>query len=493
MTAYLELKQRYEAAHILSTVGAVLLWDQRVMMPIDSGNERIAMHQVLNEASRLLYIGSAQLKPLLQTALAEDNPTLPEWDQRNLAQMVEANNDPPLDIVPNLRSDLKNAEMQCRQLWPLAREANDWSMISGPFGQLIYYRRLLNTAIATARDEHSPYDVALSSYSRCWHTRNFDHVIENLLPALTDFLQRPHSYPTVPSAPLALAPALQLTIMKQIITDMGFDFTQGRLDVAPTKAFFAKTDHDRRIVTRLDAGNALGNISSTIHETGHALHYQYLPEEWRTQPVGRAGDMCMREAVALFWQIFVAQTPEFSVYLSGLLNEYAQVSLSSDELYIRQQYLAASPLRVGSDPATYALHILIRYQIERDLIDGKQDVATLPQRWAYDYAQQLNVAVPNDAMGCLQDIHWYKGSFGYFPCYLLALLYAAQMFHALEHDLPNVRRNIAAGQFTPIVDWLKDKVYRWANFYDGLTLLENATGEPLNPAYFTDYLNKRYG
>jgi carboxypeptidase Taq len=492
MSAYIELKHRYEAAHILNTVGAVLMWDQRVMMPPGSGDERIAMHQVLNEASRLLYVGTAQLKPLLQEALLE-NPGLPDWDQKNLAQMVEANDDPPLDIVPNLRTDLRATEMQCRNLWPLSREANDWNLISKPFGQLVYYRKLLNTAIATAREEASAYDISLSHFTRRWRTKSFDHLIDTLLPELKRFLATPHNNPSQASAPLALAPSLQLTIMKQIITDMGFDFTKGRLDVAPTKAFFAKTDHDRRIVTRLDPVNALANISSTIHETGHALHYQYLPEEWRTQPVGRAGDMCMREAVALFWQIYVAQTPEFSTYLSELLEEYAQVSLSGEELYQRQQYLAPSPLRVGSDPATYALHILIRYQIERDLINGTQDVNALPQRWAYDYAQALGVAVPNDAMGVLQDIHWFKGSFGYFPCYLLALLYAAQMFAALERDQPDLRQNIATGHFAPIVTWLRDKVYSWANFHDGLTLLENATGETLNPKYFTDYLNKRYG
>ncbi len=492
MPAYTELKRRYEAAHIISTIEALLAWDERVVMPHGSGQERVAMHHVLHEVARTQYLGTAQLKPLLQAALTE-NPHLSAWDQRNLAHMVDMNDDPPLDIVPNLRADLKAYETQCRQLWPDARAASNWPLMANPFGQLIYYRRLLNTAIATVRDEQSPYDIALSGFTRRWRTRSFDHVIENLLPSLKAFLQRPRKHSLQSSAPLALAPTLQLTIMKQIITDMGFDFEQGRLDVAPTKAFFAKTDHDRRIVTRLDAANALGNISSTIHETGHALHYQHLPEEWRAQPVGKAGDMCMREAVALFWQIFVAQTPEFSTYLSGLLEEHAAVSLSGEELYQRQQYIGASPTRVGSDPATYALHILIRYQIERDLINGIQDVSTLPQRWAYDYAQELGVAVPNDGMGVLQDIHWYKGSFGYFPCYLLALLYAAQMFHAMEKAMPTMRQAISKGDFAPIVGWLRDNIYSHANFYDGLTLLENATGEVPNPAYFIEYLNKRYG
>lgn len=491
MSAYTELKQRYHTAHILDTIGAILMWDERVMMPRGSGPERVAMHQLLSDVTRANYINTPQLRPLLHDALLEKQE-LSDWDQRNLEQMVEANDDPPLDIVPNLRSDLRAVETQCRQLWPDVRANNNWNAISKPFTELIYYRRLLNTAIATVRNEASPYDISLSHFTRRWRTRTFDHLLQQLIPDLKDFLAQPRAASTSKSSPLALAPTLQLQVMQKIISDMGFNFDEGRLDVVASKAFFAKTDHDRRIVTRMDSENVLGNISSTIHETGHALHYQHLPEEWRTQPVGRAGDMCMREAVALFWQIYIAQTPEFCTYLSGLLQDYAQVTLSGEEIYARQQHIAASPLRVGSDPATYALHIVIRYQIERDMINGLLDASALPQRWAYDYAQELGVAVPDDGRGCLQDIHWFKGSFGYFPCYLLALLYAAQLFYAAERDIPDLRGAIARGDFKPIVAWLQDRVYRWANYYDGMTLLEKASGEALNPAYFMAYLHKRY-
>lgn len=491
MSAYHELKQRYETAHILDTIGAILMWDERVMMPRGSGPERIAMHQLLSDVSRSHFVSTPLLRPLLQDALLE-KPGLSDWDQRNLDQMVEANDDPPLDIVPNLRSDLRAVETQCRQLWPDVRVSGDWSAIVKPFTDLIYYRRLLNTALATVRNEPSPYDISLSHFTRRWRTRTFDILLQQLIPDLKAFLAQPHTTSPPKASPLALAPATQQTIMQKIINDMGFDFEEGRLDIVASKAFFAKTDHDRRIVTRMDSDNALGNISSTVHETGHALHYQHLPEDWRTQPVGRAGDMCMREAVALFWQIYIGQTPEFYTYLSGVLDECAQVAISGDELYARQQYMTSSPLRVGSDPAHYALHIVIRYQIERDMINGLLDVSTLPQRWAYDYAQELGVAVPDNGRGCLQDIHWFKGSFGYFPCYLLALLYAAQLYYAAERDIPDLRAHVAKGAFGPVNSWLNDKIYRWANYHDGLTLLENATGEPLNPAYFIAYLHKRY-
>jgi carboxypeptidase Taq len=279
--------------------------------------------------------------------------------------------------------------------------------------------------------------------------------------------------------------------MRQIITDMGFDFKHGRLDVS-IKAFFEKTDQDRRIVTAIDKKHFMGGLSSAIHEAGHALHYQFLPEEWVSQPVGEAGDFCMREAMAFMWQIFVAQTPTFNIYLARLLHSVAGLTVDPQQIDAAQNIIRPSPLRIGSDPASYALHIMIRYHIERDLINGTQDVAALPQRWNEEYLKGLNIDVPSNMSGLLQDIHWYKGSFGYFPCYLLAMLYAAQLFHKAKQDIPDLVQGFTNGHFAPLVQWLRDKVYSQANFYDGPTLLERATGEPLNPHYFIDYLQTRY-
>jgi carboxypeptidase Taq len=276
-------------------------------------------------------------------------------------------------------------------------------------------------------------------------TKQFDHITDTLLPDLKNFLQS-YAIPIAPPAmtePLAIPPAAQLNIMEQVIRDMGFDFSQGRLDVS-LKAFFEKTDHDRRIVTRIDPANVMAGLSSAVHETGHALHYQYLPHDWRTQPVGRAGDYCMREAVAFIWQIFVAQTPEFHIYLSHYLRDMAGLTVDPAALFLSQNTIRPSPLRIGSDPATYALHILIRYRIERDLVNGQQDVKNLPQRWAEEYRDALMVDVPDHVHGVLQDIHWYKGSFGYFPCYLLALLYAAQLFHKAKADIPDLVTGFAS-------------------------------------------------
>ncbi|HEY1095706.1 MAG TPA: hypothetical protein VGF14_00540 [Alphaproteobacteria bacterium] len=491
-TAYEQLKTRYESAHILNTIQAILLWDERVMMPPASGAERTGMRRVINETIRNHYMLSSEVKDLLQDAQHEMH-TLSEWDKRNLQHMINAYDDPPLDIVPNLRTDLRNAESLCRQVWPVARTNNNWDAMAAPFGQMVYYRRLLNTAIAAVREEPAPYDVSLSMYSRKIRTRLFDQISDTLIPHLKEFLQT-HGKPvaTTPDvAPLAIPPHIQLTVMQRVIADMGFDFSQGRLDTA-MKAFFENTDHDRRIVTTVNPGNFMNGMSSTVHEAGHALHYQYLPKDWITQPVGKAGDFCMREAVAFIWQIFVAQTKEFHIYLAKHLQDIAGMRVDPIALFNAQNTIRPSFLRIGSDPATYALHIMIRYRIERDLVNGTQDVKTLPQRWADEYREALNVEVPDNTYGVLQDIHWYKGSFGYFPCYLLALLYAAQLFQKAQQDIPNLVAGFATGNFAPLVQWLRDKIYSQANFYDGLTLLENATGEPLNPVHFMDYLKNRY-
>lgn len=491
MSAYDDLKQRYDSAHTLARIEELLVWDERVMMPPLAGGERSRMYQVLRDASRSVYLQSSIIKQLMNEALV-DKHTLSDWDQRNLEQIIQAHDDPPLDIIPNLRNDLRNAESLCRQIWATAKNANDWDRMAEPFAQLVYSRRLLNTEIATVRNEATPYDISLSSYSRRLRTRTFDQITEVLLPEIRALLVNNSERKASNFGNIAMQPATQLAVTRQIMTDMSFDFGHGRLDDSP-KAFFAKTDEDRRIVTKLDPMNFMAGLSSTIHETGHALHHQNLPHDWVTQPVGRAGSFCMREAMAMIWQIFVAQTPEFCTYLTHHLQDIADVTVDPMALYAHHNVIAASPLRVGSDPVHYALHIMIRYQIERDLINGQQDVPTLPLRWAQDYHSILDITVPNHKNGVLQDIHWFKGSFGYFPCYLLALLYAAQLFRKAELDIPNLRAGFAEGRFGPLVDWLQTHVYSWANYHDGLTLLEQATGEPLNPHYFIDYLRNRYG
>lgn len=490
-TAYEQLKQRYEAAHILDTIEALLGWDERVIMPPASGAERSGMRRVLNDATHH-YMLPSEIKELIAEA-QQDMHTLSEWDKRNLKYMIEAHDDPPLDIVPNLRADLRNAETLCRQIWPIAKTNNNWDAMATPFGQMIYYRRLLSAAIAAVREEPAPYDVSLSVYSSKIRTRLFDQITDILIPHLKEFLQN-HSAPVTVTPgvpPLAIPAPLQLNIIQRVIADMGFDFSQGRLDTS-IKAFFEKTDHDRRIVTAINPGNFMNGLSSAVHEAGHALHYQYLPKDWVTQPVGKAGDYCMREAMAFIWQIFVAQTPEFHIYVAKHLHDIAGMTVDPIALFNAQNTIRPSFLRIGSDPATYALHIMIRYRIERDLVNGTQEVKTLPQRWADEYRDALNIEVPDHAHGVLQDIHWYKGSFGYFPCYLLALLYAAQLFEKAQQDIPNLVEGFTNGHFAPLVQWLRDKVYSQANFYDGLALLENATGEALNPNYFVEYLKKRY-
>jgi Zn-dependent M32 family carboxypeptidase len=187
--AYEELKQRYHDAHIVNRIHALLTWDERVMMPIASGEERADMHNLLSHIKTDSYLKHDDLVPLLNAA-KQDMHLLPAWDQRNLQYMMDAHDDPPLDIVPNLRSDLRYAESQCRQIWPIAKTNNNWDLMAAPFGQLIYNRRVLNTALAAVRHEATPYDVSLNRYSRKINTRHFDSITSVLLPQLSTFLHQ---------------------------------------------------------------------------------------------------------------------------------------------------------------------------------------------------------------------------------------------------------------------------------------------------------------
>lgn len=486
---YQDLKRRFEASYRLGEILQLLTWDQRVVKPAAAGGERNDMEALLSIAADK-YKSSAELEILLQQAEAERNE-LGEWDQRNLDQM-HTRYTVPKDLDIHAYRAWREARGECRMNWARARAEKNWPLLAKPFSVQVNQLRLRYSYMADEHKLPNPYDVALHRYSRNWGLNELDGLVAHILPPIKELMQKHAMCPLPdPVRDMMLSPEQKLLLMHAVAGDLGFDMNHGRIDFS-AKGFFSHTSTDRRIVLPSAEQNSWRVLSAGLHETGHALHYQHLPRSWITQPIGTAGDFCMREAMALIWQFFVGQTYEYCVYLSEKMNHLFHCTLPPSELYRAYHPILPKVTRTGSDPVSYALHIIIRYRIERDLINDEMEVADIPARWNRDYQDLLGVTVADDGEGCLQDIHWYKGSFGYFPCYLLALLYAAQLYAQAQKDVPGLVAGFAKGEFKPMRDWLDERVYSWANFHDGRALLAQATGEELNPQYFLDYLAARY-
>ena len=276
---------------------------------------------------------------------------------------------------------------------------------------------------------------------------------------------------------------------------LGFDFDGGRLDVS-LHPFCSGVPEDVRVTTRYDTADFTQSAMAVLHETGHALYNKGLPAGWRRQPVGAARGMAVHESQSLIIEMQACRSGEFIGFLAPLVREALGGSgpaWSADNLRRHYRRVARSFIRVDADEVTYPAHVILRYRLERALVAGELSLDDLPDAWAEGLDSLLGIRPADDAVGCLQDIHWYSGSWGYFPTYALGALAAAQLFAAALAERPDIPDAIAKGDFTPLLGWLRDAVHRKASMPATTDdLLREATGAPLGTAAFKAHLESRY-
>jgi carboxypeptidase Taq len=275
---------------------------------------------------------------------------------------------------------------------------------------------------------------------------------------------------------------------------IGFDFTHGRLDVS-AHPFCGGTPDDVRITTRYDECDFARSLMGVLHETGHALYQRGLPAEWRLQPVGRARGMAMHESQSLLLEMQVCRSRAFLTYAAPIIREAFGVAgpqWEVDALYRRQIQVRRGFIRVDADELTYPAHVILRYRLERAMIACDLEPAELPGAWAEAMRELLGVVPDTDREGCLQDIHWYDGNWGYFPTYTLGALIAAQLFDAARRDIPELTHAIAEGEFRPLLGWMHERVHSKGSLLSTAQLVESATGRPLGTASFERHLRDRY-
>ena len=276
---------------------------------------------------------------------------------------------------------------------------------------------------------------------------------------------------------------------------MGYDFDSGRQDISvhPFSSHFSP--QDARVTTRIDENNLSEMIWSCIHEGGHALYEQGILSENYGTPLGNSVSLGIHESQSRLWENHVGRSLEYWKY-----NYPSLKSLFPDKLknvdyykfYEATNNVKPSLIRTNADELTYHLHVLIRYEIEKGLIEGSIDVKDLPTIWNKKYFDYLGIKVPSDSKGVLQDIHWSHGSFGYFPTYTIGSFYAAQFFYKASAEIDSIETKIGNGDFVELLDWLRKKVHIYGERYDAKVLCERITGEELNFKYFMEYVTNKY-
>jgi carboxypeptidase Taq len=275
---------------------------------------------------------------------------------------------------------------------------------------------------------------------------------------------------------------------------VGFDFEHGRLDVS-LHPFCGGAGDDLRITTRYDESDFTSGLMAVLHETGHGLYERSLPAEWRRQPVGEARGMVLHESQSLLVEMQVCRGAEFLAYAAPILREAfggAGPAWQADNLHRLATQVEPGFIRVDADEVTYPAHVILRYRLERALLGGDMTLDDLPAAWNDGMRELLGIEPPEDRLGCLQDIHWYDGAWGYFPTYTLGALAAAQLFAAARAALPELPETLARGDFAPLMGWLREAVHAKGSRDDTDTVLEAATGRPLDTEAFKAHLTARY-
>ena len=492
--AYQALKDRFTRLSALGGAQAVLHWDRATMMP-EGGAEARAEQQAVLSLIAHETLTVPETGDLLESA-AEAADALAEWDRANLREMARIHahaTATPADLVMRLSRARSRTEM----IWRKARAANDYASLAPALAELMALTREQATAKAEALGL-DPYDALLDSYDPGRRAADIDRLFAELEAFLPGLLQEVMEHQA--KAPPAVAPegpfsiALQERIGREVMGFMGFDFAHGRLDVSH-HPFTGGVPDDSRITTRYDESDFTESLMAVVHETGHSLYERGLPPDWRGQPVGRSRGMTIHESQSLLFEMQAGRTEAFIAFLAPRLKAaFGGEGPAWETENILRHYRRVSPslIRVQADEVTYPLHVMLRYRLERAMIAGELDAADLPAAWNEGMENLLGIRPANDAEGCMQDIHWPSGSFGYFPTYTLGALAAAQLFAAARKAVPGLEAALGEGDFMPLTRFMREKVHGQGSRLTPDEIIEGATGAPLGTAAFRRHIEARY-
>jgi carboxypeptidase Taq len=493
VTPYQNLHGRFARIGALREALGILHWDAATHMPDGGATSRAEQLATLK-----VIVHEGMTDPALPDLLAgaEGQNDLDEWQRTNIAEMrrgIAHATAVPADLV----AAFSKACSECEMVWRKARPASDFAAVLPALDKVLSLTREVAAAKAAALGK-SPYDALLDQYEPDGSTATIDRLFGELIAVLPgmidDALARQSSRPAPlqPDGPFAIETQrrLGLDLMKRL----GFDFEHGRLDVS-AHPFTGGTPGDVRITTRYDDNDFRQGLMGVLHETGHALYELGLPAQWSRQPVGDARGMSLHESQSLLIEMQVCRGREFMAFAAPLIRvafNGAGPTWDAGNLYRLGTRVARSFIRVDADELTYPAHVTLRYRLERALIAGDMRLADLPAEWNKGMRDLIGVEPPDDARGCLQDIHWYDGAWGYFPTYTLGAMNAAQLFQAAKAADSSILPGIATGDFAPLLAWLRKNVHATASSRSTDQIMTEATGRPIETAPYLTHLRARY-
>jgi carboxypeptidase Taq len=493
LTPYKQLENEWKRLHAFRGAMAILRWDAAVMMPRGSADVRGEQLAALETEYHAL-VTSPKVTRLLDRAQAS-TAGLEDWQIANLREMRRQRDfaiATPVALVSRLAKAAAKAEVK----WLQARESGKFEDFAPFLEEVVHLVRDKAQLLGQSRNL-SPYDALVDEFSPGLTSAEIDAMFKSLgrrLPGLIrEVLTRQEAQPVLPITGKFTA-SKQRALAVEIMKAVGFPFDRGRLDESE-HPFTEGVPGDVRVTTRFDTAEPFQGLLGALHETGHAMYDVGLPLEFADQPVGRDRGMALEESQSLLMEMIVCRSRSFVTYLKPLLEKHFGVTgpeWSEENLYRHLTRVKRGPIRVDADELTYSLHIQLRYELEKQLLDGKLAVRNLRDAWNSSMETRLGLQPKGDVEGVLQDVHWAVGSFGYFPSYALGAVMAAQFFEALREAVPDVDRQIARGEFSGLMGWLRENVHSVGARVSAQELLKQATGKPLSAAAALRYLEAKY-
>lgn len=497
---YRKLLERNKDLMILQSVEAIISWDMETMMPPKAVNLRSEQLALMSSIHHRMGTDPVIGELLKQIIANPEYCKLTDIEKRNM-HLMKKSYDEQTKLPEKLVEEIAKQQAIAVNTWKKAKAAKDFKPFKPELEKLVTLSKKAAEILMHVKQTATPYDALLDMFEPKMTTREISTIFDGLQKELTDLLKKCENGPKQPN-PRVLQHQIpietQRKIAKALTEAVNYDIASpragGRLD--ETEHPFTNGYYDDvRITTHYYLDNFTYSMFSVLHEAGHALYEQHLNRKWKYQPVGAPCSYGIHESQSRLIENVVGRSQEFWTYFLPKLKQIASPSLNGLELAPFVQAInevKASKIRTEADEVTYNLHVIIRFQIERDLFADKIKINELPETWNEKYKEYLDLKIENDAEGVMQDTHWASGLYGYFPSYALGNIYSGQMLAEIDKDVSNWRNKLAQGNMNGLRKWLTQNVYSNGDLYDPQDLIGKITGNHLEVEPYLSYLKEKY-
>jgi carboxypeptidase Taq len=487
---YAKFIERVKEIRIAQSVGDLLEWDQETYMPAKGTPTRATQSRLIAGLAHEKLVDPEFGRLVGQVEQENDPDPVVATNRREMRRLY----DRQVKIPTSLVRDISEASTLGRTAWLRARKESRFKHFAPHLERLLDLKRQVAEMIGYQTE---PYDALMDEFEPGARAANVQQVFDDLKGELVPLVRAVQNAPRRPDLSLLereCPQPEQATLGRRVVEAMGFDLGAGRIDISAHPFTQSLSPLDVRMTTRYDEHYLPGALFGLMHEAGHGLYEQGLDLAHAGTPMGTYVSLGIHESQSRLWENLVGRSRPFWKHwfpqLQAAFPTLADVSL--DDWYFAINAVRPSLIRVEADEVTYNLHIMLRFDLERQMIAGKLEVKDVPEAWNAGMGQLLGITPADDAQGCLQDIHWSMGAFGYFPTYALGNLYAAQFFQAAHRALPELDAQLARGELLPLRDWLRENIHRRGQRYRAAELIQVVTGQPLSPRPFMEYLRGKY-